>query len=432
MKKIATGNKAVAEAVKQIMPDVVAAYPITPQTEIVEQVAEFVSSGELKTRYIPVESEHSAMAACIGASITGARTFTATSSHGLLYMHEMTNWAAGARLPIVMANVNRSLGPGWNIWAEHTDALQERDTGWLQVYVSTVQEAYDATLMAFRIAEHNDVLLPVMVNLDGFLLSHIMQPLDTVELGDFIPPLRLPHAIDVKNPAGYGGLTGPDQHFRMRWDIECSMRDSVKVIEATEREFARRFGRTYGFVEEYQCDDAEVVVVAMGTLGKEAEVAIDLLRKEGVKAGSMRLRWLRPFPRLNLKGKQVVVIDRDYSFGRGGILATEIMAQTKEEVASVIAGIGGQEVTYEDVADFIRNRRMGYRVLVRGEQQCLRSVSTPVEVRAALPPHVSLRLLQSMMENMQPPPRSMELSAGGHLSSLSSGSMTNPSGSTAR
>jgi pyruvate ferredoxin oxidoreductase alpha subunit len=145
----------------------------------------------------------------------------------------------------------------------------------------------------------------------------------------------------------------------MRWDIECSMRDSVKVIEATEREFARRFGRTYGFVEEYQCDDAEVVVVAMGTLGKEAEVAIDLLRKEGVKAGSMRLRWLRPFPRLNLKGKQVVVIDRDYSFGRGGILATEIMAQTKEEVASVIAGIGGQEVTYEDVADFIRNRRMG-------------------------------------------------------------------------
>ena len=190
MKKIATGNKAVAEAVKQAKPEVIAAYPITPQTEIVEQIAEFVSSGELASRYIPVESEHSAMAACIGASITGVRTFTATSSHGLLYMHEMTNWAAGARLPIVMANVNRSIGPGWNIWAEHTDSLQERDTGWLQVYVSTVQEAYDATLMAFRIAEHNDVLLPVMVNLDGFSLSHIMQPLDTVELGDFIPPDR--------------------------------------------------------------------------------------------------------------------------------------------------------------------------------------------------------------------------------------------------
>jgi len=360
MKKIATGNKAVAEAVKQVNPGVVAAYPITPQTEVVEQIAEFVSSGELKSRYIPVESEHSAMAACIGASITGTRTFTATSSHGLLYMHEMTNWAAGARLPIVMANINRSLGPGWNIWAEHTDALQERDTGWLQVYVSSVQEAYDATLMAFRIAEHSDVLLPVMVNLDGFLLSHIMQPLETIEPGDFIPPLCLPHAIDPDNPAGYGGLTGPDQQFLMRWDIERSMRDSVKVIGETEKEFGKRFGRAYGFTENYHCEDADVIVVAMGTLGKEMEVAVDLLRKEGIKAGSLRIRWLRPFPDLSLlKGKQVVVIDRDYSFGRGGILATEITAWTKEPVTSVIAGIGGQEVTYEDVADFVRKRRAG-------------------------------------------------------------------------
>ncbi|HII99633.1 MAG TPA: pyruvate ferredoxin oxidoreductase [Methanoregula sp.] len=360
MKKIATGNKAVAEAVKQVVPAVVAAYPITPQTEIVEQIAEFVTSGELKSRYIAVESEHSAMAACIGASITGVRTFTATSSHGLLYMHEMTNWAAGARLPIVMANVNRSLGPGWNIWAEHTDAMQERDTGWLQVYVSTVQEAYDAIIMAFRIAEHHDVLLPVMVNLDGFLLSHIMQPLDTIEPGDFIPPLSLPYAIDVTNPAGYGGLTGPDQHFKFRWDIERSMRDSVTVIEETEKEFAKRFGRRYGFTENYRCEDAEIIIVSLGTLGKETEVAIDLLRKEGIRAGSMRLRWLRPFPDLSLlKGKQVVVIDRDYSFGRGGILATEIVAQTKEDVFSVIAGLGGQEVTYEDVADFVRKRRVG-------------------------------------------------------------------------
>jgi pyruvate ferredoxin oxidoreductase alpha subunit len=359
MKKIATGNKAVAEAVKQVRPDVIAAYPITPQTEVVEQIAEFVSSGELTIRYIPVESEHSAMAACIGASITGARTFTATSSHGLLYMHEMTNWAAGARLPVVMANINRSLGPGWNIWAEHSDALQERDTGWLQVYVSTVQEAYDATLMAFRIAEHNDVLLPVMINLDGFLLSHIMQPLDTVEPGDFIPPLALPHAIDVRNPAGYGGLTGPDQHFLVRWDIERSMRDSVNVIEETEKEFSRRFGRKYGFTEDYLCTDAEVIVVAMGTLGKETEVAVDLLRGEGIKAGSMRLRWFRPFPHLDLKGKQVVVIDRDYSFGHGGILAKSIEAQIKEPVFSVIAGLGGQEVTFEDIADFVRKRRAG-------------------------------------------------------------------------
>jgi len=359
MKKIATGNKAVAEAVKQAKPSVVAAYPITPQTEIVETIADYVTSGQLASRYIPVESEHSAMAACIGASITGVRTFTATSSHGLLYMHEMTNWAAGARLPVVMVNVNRAIGPGWNIWAEHTDALQERDTGWLQVYVATVQEAYDATLMAFRIAEHNDVLLPVVVNLDGFSLSHIMQPLDTVEPGDFIPPIHLPHAIDPKNPTSYGGLTGPNDHFRFRWDIERSMRDSVNVIEKTQKEFAKRFSRSYGFTEDYRCGDADVILVSMGTFGKEAEVAIDILRKEGIKAGSMRLRWFRPFPKLDLAGKEMVVIDRDYSFGSGGILAQEIMAQTKQEVYSVIAGIGGQEVTYDDLAAFVRKRRMG-------------------------------------------------------------------------
>jgi pyruvate ferredoxin oxidoreductase alpha subunit len=359
MLTIATGNKAVAAAVKEIKPDVVAAYPITPQTEIVEQIAEYVTSGELDSRYIPVESEHSAMAACIGASVTGARSFTATSSHGLFYMHEMVNWAAGGRLPIVMANVNRALGPGWNVWAEHTDSLQERDTGWLQVYVSTVQEAYDATLMAFRIAEHHDVLLPVMINLDGFTLSHIMQSLETVDLGDFVPPIQLPYAIDPANPAGYGTLTGPNDYFRFRWDMERSMRDSVQVIRETEDEFARRFGRSYGFTEDYMCDDAEVVVVSMGTLGKEAEVAIDLLRKEGVKAGAMRLRWLRPFPELDLSGREVVVIDRDYSFGFGGVLAQSLKAKCGIKPFSVIAGLGGQEVTYDDIASFVRDRRIG-------------------------------------------------------------------------
>ena len=359
MLTVATGNKAVAAAVKQACPSVVAAYPITPQTEIVEQIAEYVTSGELRSQYIPVESEHSAMAACIGASVTGARTFTATSSHGLHYMHEMVNWAAGARLPIVMANVNRALGPGWNIWAEHTDAFQERDTGWLQVYVGSVQEAYDATLMAFRIAEHESVLLPVMVNLDGFLLSHSMHPLETVEIGGFIPPLRLPHAIDTAHPMGYGTLTGPDQYFKLRWDIERSMRNSVGVIRETEDEFAKRFGRRYDAVEEYWCDDAEVVVVAMGTLGKEAEVAVDLLRKEGIPAGSMRIRWLRPFPRLDLSGRDVVVIDRDYSFGFGGVIARSLAATEGAKPFSVIAGLGGQEVTYDDIAGFVRSRRPG-------------------------------------------------------------------------
>jgi pyruvate ferredoxin oxidoreductase alpha subunit len=359
MLTVATGNKAVAAAVKEARPAVIAAYPITPQTEIVEQIAEYVSSGAMAAQYIPVESEHSAMAACIGASITGVRTFTATSSHGLLYMHEMVNWAAGARLPIVMANVNRALGPGWNIWAEHTDAFQERDTGWLQVYVSTVQEAYDTTLMAFRIAEHEDVLLPVMVNLDGFLLSHSMQPLLEVEAGDFIPPMHLPHAIDPASPAGYGTLTGPEDYFRLRWDMERSMRDSVPVIRDAHDAFARQFGRSYGFLDEYRCEDADVVVVAMGTLGMEAQVAVDQLRNEGIKAGCMRIRWFRPFPHLDLKGRDVVAIDRDYSFGFGGVIARSLQATERAEPYSVIAGLGGQEVTYDDIVGFVRERKPG-------------------------------------------------------------------------
>jgi pyruvate ferredoxin oxidoreductase alpha subunit len=359
MLTIATGNKAVAAAVKEAKPAVIAAYPITPQTEIVEQIASYVTGGELSSLYIPVESEHSAMAACIGASATGARTFTATSSHGLLYMHEMVNWAAGARLPIVMANVNRAIGPGWNIWAEHTDAFQERDTGWLQVYVSTVQEAYDATLMAFRIGEHESVLLPVMVNLDGFTLSHIMQSLETVDPGDFIPDLNLPHAIDTANPRGYGTLTGPDEYYKFRWDIERSMRSAAGVISETEDAFAGRFGRRYGFVNEYRCEDADVVIVAMGTLGKEAEVAVDQLRGQGVKAGGMRIRWLRPFPRLDLSGRDVVVIDRDYSFGYGGVIADSVRSKCRADPFSVIAGLGGQEVTYNDIAGFVRDRKPG-------------------------------------------------------------------------
>ena len=359
-----TGNKAVAAAVKKAQPTVVAAYPITPQTEIIESIAEYVEAGEMDARYIPVESEHSAMTACIGASITGVRVFTATSSHGLLYMHEMLHWAAGARLPIVMGQVNRTIAPGWNTWAEHSDALSQRDTGWLQVYVSTVQEAYDAALMAFRIAEDNRVLLPVMINMDGFLLSHIMQPYEMTDPGDFIPPISLPHAIDVNDPHGYGAMSPPGVHYKFRDDMEVAQRNAREVIRETEAEFAKRFGRSYAPVEEYMCDDADVVIVAMGTLGKEAEVAVDNLRKEGIKAGVMRIRWLRPFPLdMNIKGKELVVIDRDYSFGFGGVIAGEIQARYPEaKIASVIAGLGGQEVTYENIADFVKERKMGTEV----------------------------------------------------------------------
>ena len=354
-----TGNKAVAMAVRDAKPVVVAAYPITPQTEIVEEIANFVTDGSLAARYIPVESEHSSMAACIGAAATGVRTFTATSSHGLVYMCEMLHMSAASRLPIVMANANRALGPGWNIGAEHSDSISMRDTGWLQVYVSTVQEAYDATLMAFRIAENTDVLLPVMINLDGFLLTHITQTFETVEPGDFIPPIATPHAIDINKPGGYGTLTPGNTHFKFRHDIERGMKASIPVIEETEAEFARRFGREYHLYEEYRCEDADVVIIAMGTLAKEMEVAVDILRDEGIAAGAIRMRWFRPFIVPNLNGKEVVVIDRDYSFGYGGVLAGELQAKSGCEPFSVIAGLGGQEVTYDDIAEFVRIRRPG-------------------------------------------------------------------------
>jgi pyruvate ferredoxin oxidoreductase alpha subunit len=349
----------VAEAVREAKPGVIAAYPITPQTEIVELIAQFVAGGTMAGTYIPVESEHSALAACIGASAAGVRTFTATSSQGLLYMHEMLHWAAGARLPVVMANVNRAVAPPWNVWADHTDSLSQRDTGWLQVYVATAQEAYDTTLMAFRIAEHEEVLLPVMVNLDGFVLSHTMQPLETTPAGDFIPPLHLPHAIDTSQPAGYGPLTGPEYYYTFRWEMERSMRDARQVIREVEEAFYQKFGRRYGPSEEYRMEDAEVAIVAMGTLGREAQVAVDRLRGEGIPAGALRLRWFRPFPRLDLAGREVVVIDRDYSFGFGGVLARSLQATTPCEPYSVIAGLGGQEVTYADIAGFVRQRRPG-------------------------------------------------------------------------
>jgi len=227
------------------------------------------------------------------------------------------------------------------------------------VYVATAQEAYDTTLMAFRIAEHEDVLLPVMVNLDGFILSHTMQPLETTPAGDFIPPLRLPHAIDTSQPAGYSPLTGPEYYFGFRWEIERSMRDAQQVIREVEEDFAQKFGRRYGPTEEYRMEDAEVAIVAMGTLGREAQVAVDRLRDGGIRAGALRLRWFRPFPRLDLAGREVVVIDRDYSFGFGGVLARSLRATTPCLPFSVIAGLGGQEVTYADIAGFVRQRKPG-------------------------------------------------------------------------
>lgn len=355
MRKMSTGNQAVALAVNECNVEVVAAYPITPQTEVVETIASMVETGKMKTSFIRVESEHSALAACIGASASGARAFTATSSHGLLYMHEMIHWAAGARLPIVMANINRAVGPAWNIWAEHTDSLSQRDTGWLQFYAASVQEVYDTVIMSYKLAEK--VYLPTMVNLDGFILSHMTQPLEMTGIGDFIPEIDIPHAMDTSDPMTYGNLTNPGDYFKFRYMMHQAMQKADKEARSIEKEFGERFGRHYRPVMEYRTDDAEVVIVGMGTMSREAEVAVDLLREEGIKAGNIRIRQFRPFPKLDLEGKKVIVLDRDYSFGAGGILAQEIRMKHDVPIYNIIAGLGGQDVSYKMIADMAKKSK---------------------------------------------------------------------------
>ncbi|HIH44797.1 MAG TPA: pyruvate ferredoxin oxidoreductase [Candidatus Methanoperedenaceae archaeon] len=360
MKLIATGNEAVAYAVLDASPDFIAAYPITPQTTIVEALAKFKESGKLKATYIPVESEHSALSACIGAGSMGKRTFTATSSQGLLYMAEMLHWASNARLPIVMANVNRALAPGWNLWADLSDSLSQRDAGWLQLYVSTVQEAYDTILMAYRISEDPNVLLPVMVNLEGFVLSHSAQPLETLE-GCYLEPLDLPHRLDTGTPHTLGNVASPNDYFKLRRDAENAARKSAKVTRKAEKELFELTGRAYRPVMEYRCDDADVIIAAMGVFAREAEAACDILRDKGVKVGVARVRQFRPFPEFDFDGR-LIVIDRDYSYGCGGILAQEIRARTGKPVYSVIAGLGGQDMTYKDfVKIVIESREEGER-----------------------------------------------------------------------
>ncbi|MDI7274928.1 MAG: pyruvate ferredoxin oxidoreductase [Anaerolineae bacterium] len=356
MKKVLMGNHAVSYAVRLARAEVVAAYPITPQTQIVEMLSEFCSDGSLDAIFIKVESEHSAMAACIGASSAGARAFTATSSHGLLLMHEMLHWASGARLPIVLANVNRALGPGWNVWTEQTDTLAQRDTGFVQVYCESNQEALDSVLQAFRIAE--TVHLPVMVVLDAFILSHTEEPVDVPsqeEVDAFLPPYEAEWRLDPDDPRAFNMLVAPEHYMELRLRIEQAMEETLRVAEEVHADFARRFGRSYGLVESYRLDDAEVVLVTAGASSGTARVVIDEMRERGVAAGLLRLRFFRPFPapavrRLLTGVPKVGVIDRNISFGQGGIFAAELKAALYDEprrpqVFDFVVGLGGRDIT---------------------------------------------------------------------------------------
>ena len=364
MRKVIIGNHAASYGVLLSKVDVIAAYPITPQTQIVELLSELCGKGALKARFIKVESEHSALACLIGASSAGARTFTATSSQGLALMHELLHWTSGARLPVVMTNVNRTLAPGWNIWADQTDSLAQRDTGWIQIYCETGQEILDLVIIAYRLAEL--VLLPVMIVYDAFFLSHTSEPVDILEQEDvdsFLPPYEPKEFLDVDNPATLGSLTTPEYYMEMRYALQQAMDRVQLLLPQIASEFCEIFGRDYGMLEGYLLDDAEKVIVCASTMASTTRVVIDELREKGELYGLLKIRFFRPFPyydiRRVLQGrKRVIVIDRNLSPGMGGIFTQEIKnalynVPNCPEILGAITGLGGRDVTPDVLNDII-------------------------------------------------------------------------------
>jgi len=364
-RELLIGNHAASVAAKLARVDVISAYPITPQTQIVERLSEFVDSGEMVAKIIRVESEHSAMAACVGAASVGARTFTATSAHGLVYMNEMVFWAGYARLPIVMAVVCRTLGPPWNIWNEHTDMLAQRDTGWIQFWAKNNQEILDSVIQAYKIAEDERVMLPVMVGLDGFILSHTAEPVDIPDqelVDSFLPPRRTKFfELNVEDPITFGSVTFPDAVMEFRHALQEAIERSKPVIKEVDEEWGRLTGRKWGgLIDCYRCEDAEVGILAIGSLAGDAEEAVDELReKRGVRAGVVRLRVTRPFPEEDLVSiasrlKALAIVDRNLSPGLQGILRCEVRsalydAPKKTPVIGFISGLGGRDITTEDL-----------------------------------------------------------------------------------
>jgi 2-oxoisovalerate ferredoxin oxidoreductase alpha subunit len=362
MKQVVTGNHTLSYGAKVCRAQVVSAYPITPQTQVVERISELVADGEMDAIFIKVESEHSAMAACIGASAAGARTFTATSAHGLALMHEMLHWAANARTPVVMGNINRAMGPPWTIWTDQIDSLSQRDTGWMQFYCESNQDVLDSMIIAFKVAENENVLMPAMIVLDSFVLSHTTEPVDFPDqdkLDEFLPPYKAKYTVDPDNPHTFGGLTGPDRYYELKW-LECEAMDRAKeLIEEVGADFGEWFGRPHKMVKPYRCDDAEIVLVVSGTIASTTKDAVDELRDEGLSVGSAKVWTFRPYPgeaiRELLRGrKQVIVIDRNVSFGHEGIFCTETKGALYNEadrppIRNFIAGLGGRDVKVRDI-----------------------------------------------------------------------------------
>jgi len=374
MIEVLTANYAAAIAAKLARVDVAAVYPITPQTSISEKLAEMVASGEMDAKFLLMESEHSAMSALIGASYVGARTFTATSSHGLALMHEVLMWASGVRRPIVMPVAARTIGGPWNIWGEHMDVITERDVGWMQFFCENNQEVLDTVLMAYRVAEDPSVMLPAMVVEDGFILSHTVDKVDvpTQEQVDrYLPRFEPEPVVDLDAPRRFGGLVMPDWWTEFRYRIAQDMEGAKNRIVEAEREFERVFGRSYGgLVERYRCDDADAVLVAAGSAAGTAKEVADRMRDDGKKVGVAKLRVFRPFPSEEIASLSTVpmigVFDRSYTFGDGGAMFNEVRSAlhgSDNLIKDYVLGLGGRDVTVRNMEwifeDMLRVAREG-------------------------------------------------------------------------
>jgi len=374
--RILDGNHAAAQGAKLSRVQVIAAYPITPQSPVTETLSEFVERGELGAQYIAVESEHSALAVCTSASMVGARTFTATSAHGLAYMHEMLHWAAGARLPVVLACVNRAIGAPWSVLNDQQDSISQRDTGWIQIYARNNQEIVDSVIQAYKVAE--SVYVPVMVCYDGFVLSHTEMPVrlpSQEEVDRFLPPYK-PHTIlDPSNPKNYNLVTLANPrvnaegvlchgYMELRYLLQEALQNSRERIAVVGREFGELFGRSYAnMFWEDRLDDADIVIVAMGSLAMEAIVAADMLREAGHKVGVLGLRVFRPFPKSDVvralgKARLVVVFDKNISYGIEGATCSEIKSalygsSARAVIRNFIVGLGGRDVKARELVDAV-------------------------------------------------------------------------------
>lgn len=372
-KKFLSGDEAFAEGVRLAKPEVISAYPITPQTIVVERLSEMVEDGSLGSEFIHVESEHSALSCAIGASAVGARAFTATSSQGLLYMAECLPYASGGRFPIVMMNANRSTALPWNIYGDQRDSISQLDCGWIQAYAENAQESLDLALMSYYIAENAEVSTPFMVNLDGFILTHTYETVDvpTQEQADaYLPPYETENKLDPEHPRNLAFSAGPEHNYIFKYKAHAAMLRAKSVITEAEKRFAEVFGRQYtGLLETYRTEDADYILITLGSIAGLCREAADTFRKEGKKVGVVRLRYLRPFPSEELSeavknAKAVGVLEKDISFGNEGTVFTNVNSALLQAGINIpsynfIGGLGGRNISREDVTEIFESIENG-------------------------------------------------------------------------